>query len=348
MGTPALSGVVETIAEGFSVVLARPWLLVIPLLSDLVLWLGLQISSRPLADSLGRLMVEQGGANGQIAADEIVKIGARAHVNDVGAFLIPSLFSGVARDSLLAALFSLIASPLTRGIERGKMYGGWGAGLVGEWDPGKWFGVLGLIAVFLAVSTILLVLFQVPLAIAVRHEQRGPRRLAGAMGMAWTRVIGLFILATAAGALLFGPLTIGIAVLLLVGIDLTAILSFFLLIGGGVLAVYSLFVINAIVVSEVGPVTAVRYSFAIVRRNFGESLRFGGTSLLIATGSLQIWKHLIENPPGIVLSLLGNAFIGTGLVLASMVFYYDRLRIWQQTPRRGGARRVFGPSQPRS
>lgn len=348
MGRPALSGVVETIAEGFSVVLARPWLLAIPLLSDLILWLGLQVSSRPLADSLGRLMVQQGGANGQLAADEIVKIGERAHVNDLGAFLIPSLFAGIARDSLLSALFSVIAPPLARGIERGKMYGGWGAGLVGEWDPQKWFGVLGLMGIFLSVSTVVLVVFQVPLANAVRQEHRGIGRLAAAMGMAWTRVVGLFMLAGIASAVVLAPLTLGIAVLLLAGIDLTAVLSFFLLIGGGVLAVYTLFVINAIVVSEVGPVTAVRYSFAIVRRNFGETLRFGGTSLLIATGSLQIWKHLIENPPGIALSLLGNAFIGTGLALASMLFYYDRLRLWQQTPRRGGTRRVIGPSQPRS
>lgn len=348
MGTPVLSGVVETIAEGFSVVLARPWLLLIPLLSDLVLWLGLQISSRPLADSLGRLMVQDGGANGQLAAKEIARIGERAHVNDVGAFLIPSLFAGIARDSLLSGLFSLIAPPLARGIERGKMYGGWGAGLVGEWNPDKWFGVLGLIFIFLALSTVLLVLFQVPLANAVRQERSGIGRLAAAMGMAWTRVIGLFMLVALAAALILGPLTIGIAVLLLVGIDLTAILSFFILIGGGVLAVYSLFVINAIVVSEVGPVTAVRYSFAIVRRNFGETLRFGGTSLLIASGSLQIWKHLIANPPGIALSLLGNAFIGTGLVLASMLFYYDRLRVWQQHPRRGGKHRANGPAQPRS
>lgn len=346
-GTPARAGVVETIAEGFSVALARPWLLAIPLLSDLVLWLGLQISTRSLTESLGRLMIEQGGANGQLAADELAKIGERAHVNDMGAFLIPSLFSGIARDSLLAGLFSIIAPPLTRGIERGKMYGDWGRGLVGEWSPDKWFGVLGLMAAFLLFSTVLLVIFQVPLADAIRHEHRGARRLARAMVMAWGRIIGLFVLAGIAGGIVFIPLTIGVAVLLLLGIDLTALLSFLILIGGGVLAVYTFFVLNAIVVSEVGPITAVRYSVAIVRRNFADTLRFGGTSLLIATGSLQIWRHLIENPPGIVLSLLGNAFIGTGLVLASMLFYSDRLRVWQQNPR-GGIRRVFGPTHSRS
>ncbi len=344
---PARAGVVETIAEGFSVALARPWLLAIPLLSDLVLWLGLQISSRPLTESLGRLMVDQGGANGQLAADELAKIGQRAHINDIGAFLIPSLFSGIARDSLLAALFSMIAPPLTRGVERSKMYGDWGAGLIGQWHPGQWFGVLGLMTAFLFFSTVLLVLFQVPLANAVRQERRGVRSVAGAMAMAWTRIIGLFLLAAIAGGVVFVPLTIGVAVLLLLGIDLTALLSLMILLGGGVLAVYTFFVLNAIVVSEVGPITAVRYSFAIVRRNFGDTLRFGGTSLLIATGSLQIWRHLVENPPGIVLSLLGNAFIGTGLVLAGMLFYDDRLRGWQQNPR-GGMRRVFGPTQSRS
>jgi hypothetical protein len=39
-----------------------------------------------------------------------------------------------------------------------------------------------------------------------------------------------------------------------------------------------------------------------------------------------VWDVLIENPPGIVIALVANAFLGTGLSIASMMFFQERFR----------------------
>ena len=58
--TIEVSGVLETIASGISMVLARPWLMLIPLAADLWAWLGTQVSGTPLITGMQRLMIEQG------------------------------------------------------------------------------------------------------------------------------------------------------------------------------------------------------------------------------------------------------------------------------------------------
>ena len=329
---PVVSGVVETIAAGMSLAFWRPRLLLFPLVIDLVLWLGLQVSANPLTAPLGRLMAREGGENGDLAAEQLARFGERAHVNDLVAWLIPSLFAGVPSDTVLTTLLSFLVPPLMDGVDREGMYAQWGDGLLTLWQPGNWFVVVGVGLAFLFVGSVVLVLFRVPLAQSVRGGGAGARKLLGDIAMAWLRIAGLIGLVGLVAAIAVGPLVVLAALLLLFGLDVSSLLALVLICGGGVVAIYTVFTVDAIILSQVGPLLGLRQSFEVVRANFGPTVRFALCSLLIGTGSFQLWEALVANPPGIVISLIGNSFVGTGLILASMMFFYDRFRLLQRTP----------------
>lgn len=338
-----LSGVLETIAAGLSLVLARPYLALLPLVIDLVTWLGVQISAASLIGPLRRLMIDQGGANGPAAARELEGLADRLRVNDTVAALTPSIFGGLPRDSFANLLVSLIAPPLTQGIDRGEMYGSWGEGLSDVWEPASWWSVVGIAAVLFAVATILVVLFRVPIARALRSDEGTRSGFLRECTVAWTRLITLVFLFIGASLLVIGPLLISAGVLILLGIDLTALVALVLFTLGGLAAMYTLFVVDAMFIARTGPIASLKLSFAVVRANFGPTARFAIASLILATGALQIWATIVENAPGIFIALVGNAVLGTGLSIASMMFFQDR----SQALTAAGARPVSHPANPR-
>lgn len=318
-----LSGVLETIAAGLSLAIARPYLVILPLLIDLTTWLGLQISALALINPIGRTMEEQGGTNGPAAAEQLAEIGQRFRVNDLSAILTPSAFSGLPRDSLLNAMVSVIAAPLADGIDRTDMGDVWTDGIFSLWVPSEWWTVLGAMAAAFAVATVLIVLFRVPIARSVR--ERGEHRgiVAEAM-MAWVRVLALLGMVALVAGLVIAPLLVVSAILLVLGLDVAALLTVALLLVGGLASIYTLFVLDAMFLERLGPIAAVARSVSIVRAHFGSTLRFALASLVLATGALQVWGTIADEAPGVVIALIGNAVLGTGLSIASMMFFQDR------------------------
>ncbi|MBA2278583.1 MAG: hypothetical protein H0W06_12555 [Chloroflexia bacterium] len=326
-GVPGVSGVIETIAAGLSLAIWRPRLLIVPVLLDLVLWLGFQMSAQSLTTPLGRVMTRQGGENGDLAAEQLARFGEQAHLNDLLAWFVPSLFAGVPRDTVLNGLLTFLAPSLMNGVDRERVFAEWGEGVFRIWRPDHWATVVGVAFVLLVVSSSLLAIFRVPLAQAVRGGRRGAARLLVDGAVSWLRIVGLILLVVLASVLVLGPVSIAAAVALMFGVNLTGLVALALVFGGGLVAIYTLFTVDAIVLGRVGPLHGLRLSYAVVRANFGPSMRFALTSMLIATGSFRLWQELVSTPPGIVVSLLGNAIVGTGLVLASMMFFYDRIRL---------------------
>jgi hypothetical protein len=110
-----------------------------------------------------------------------------------------------------------------------------------------------------------------------------------------------------------------------------------LLIFGGMASVYTLFMVDAMLLHRTGPIGAFRMSMAVGRQHFAQVARFALTSLLLLLGALHLWSRLVDSVPGVAFALVANAFIGTGLAVASMLFYADRFRILNA--RRRAARR---------
>lgn len=322
-----VSGVLETLAAGFSLVLSRPYLFVLPLLIDLWVWLGVQIYPTSLIEPLQELMANQGGGNGPAAAEELGRVGESLRVNDAIASLTPSIFSGLSNETLLGAMLGVLAPALTNGVDRSKMYDDWGQGLGQSMSPDNWFGVIGLGAVLFIAATVLVALFKVPIANAVRGGGITPRSFLRDVAFGWFRVIALL------GLVLAGLLSLGIPAIIvaqllaLAGINLIAVIALALFVFGSIGALYTFFLLDAMFIYRVGPIRAAKMSYAVARINFAQSWRFAAASLLIATGLLHVWGVIVENPPGIVIALFANAVLGTGLSIASMMFFHDRARL---------------------
>jgi hypothetical protein len=52
---------------------------------------------------------------------------------------------------------------------------------------------------------------------------------------------------------------------------------------------------------------------------------------VLHAGLLYIWRILAGSTLGMVAGIVGNAYVNTGLVMASFIFYRDRFTAWQQT-----------------
>jgi len=45
-----------------------------------------------------------------------------------------------------------------------------------------------------------------------------------------------------------------------------------------------------------------------------------------------IWYRLVGSTVGLIVAMVGSAYIGSGLLAARMVFFRERLRRWQSMP----------------
>lgn len=322
-----VSGVLETIASGISMVLARPWLMLIPLAADLVAWLGTQVSGMPLITGMQRLMIDQGGANGPAAAEELGRIGGDLRVNEIISSLTPSIMSGLPNDTFLNLVIGGLIPAATSGIDRADMYGSWGDGLGRLVEPANGFVVVGWALLFFLAATIILAAFKAPIALAVRGDAFSTSQFLRDVLVGWTRIVALIGIVLAAGAVLMVPFFMLAIIVALFGINLAALLSLALFVFGSVGALYLYFLLDAMFIYRVGPIRAARMSFSVARINFTDAWRFAAASILIASGIIQIWDLLISNPPGIIVAFLANAMLGTGLSIASMMFFYDRARL---------------------
>lgn len=326
------SGVLDTIAAGLSMVIARPYLLLLPLLADVITWLGVQISGKALLDRVGRLMLDQGGENGPDAARVISGLNDNLRINDVGTSLLPSVFGGLSRETAFNLLVHTLAPGITHGVKRGDIFANWAGGPFQTWSPDSWMAVVGIGSLLFFLATVLTVVFRVPIAFAVRGERPSAGQLLRQTTLGWIRVVGLVLIVGVSAGILIVPVAVASGIFLLLGLNLVGVLSLALIIFGGLAAMYTLFIFDAMLVNAVGPIRAIRQSYRVVREHFGSSMRLAFANLLIATGLLQVWQVIMENPPGIVIALVGNALVGTGLSVASMKFFYDRSRWAPSSP----------------
>ena len=83
---------------------------------------------------------------------------------------------------------------------------------------------------------------------------------------------------------------------------------------------------HAIAVDRVGPVAALRASYKVVRGYFWQSMRFIVLSLTITTGFPFALRVFTTNAVGLMIAIVANAFVASGMIAAAMLFYRDRAR----------------------
>lgn len=318
-------GLIDTLTAGFRLVWRRPWLILLPVLVDLLLWLAPQLSVRPLADAVVEIIQASGiptdTAQGLMVPPEmLVEMAASFNLlwllsNSLTWFnvLLPGLVEP-ARLGLASAAIDVPLRTLPVAVPLLAVAG------------------LGVGSAFL---------------VTIASQLEGPGGLAPSPlrrwlhTWAWLVVYGLVLLALF--VLSTFALSLGISFLLLLAPALAnvfgtvAVLTASWIIIGLFLMLY--FVAAAVVSDGVGLAEAVRRSLVVVTQNFWSTVGLIVLTGLILAGFQFIFQRLAQaSPLTLIVSILANAVLLAGLTAGRLIFYRDRvltIALAQQAPPAG-------------
>ncbi len=294
----------DTLIAGFKVLRQRPWMLLLPLLLDVWLLFGLPITPQPLATNLTPSVERLQAVVGDDAAtltsvwSNVAGLDLR-HVG-VGTYMFASLSRAITVPSQSGAVWIPDSLPV----------------LLGLW--------LGLNSVALGLS----VLFLLPLGDVVAGQRRWQwGRLASTL---W-HLIKLLLLLLFIYALLLLPVLLSTVALL--SVSPLAVQVALGLISIALLLVWLLcsFGIEAVIVGQVGPLTALYQSYNLVRHNWRATLIFVGATFVLSQGGALLLGPLLTTPTSMVAAAGIYAALSTTLAAARMVFYRDHVAHLEHT-----------------
>ncbi len=304
-------GVIDSISEGLAIVRRRPLLMAIPVLVDLFLWLAPTVSISPLTEQV---------------ADTIATMGAGAE-NAESVQAASDLLVSMGRDSNLLALLanSVVGIPsfLASGIPEGL----WRPFAGVEVDSARAAVALALILALagLAVGAGYLT----AVAVAVQGQRPTLPEALRRAGRNTVRLLSAVLALVALLVLLGVPLSLFMSLLMLISPTLASLVTTLV----GLLAVwaglwalfYLFFVVDAMVLQEIGLQRSILNSVMVVRTNFWSVLGLIILLNVLAAGFTVVWHWVASMLPlGALVAVAGNTFVGSGLVAASLVFYRGR------------------------
>jgi hypothetical protein len=288
-------GIIDTLTSGFDVVNRRLWIILVPLLTDLVLWLGLQIKAEPIeallwsVTALGEARGLAGLLDGlNLAVVITLYLPTLAAVGgELGSSGMKPLITVLPRNLLDTALMS--TGLLLGALIIGTFY----MSAVGQ-------GVRGELADVKAL---------------VRHMPRLGLRLL-ILSCVYGVVLGTSGLLVVLSGIWLAPLSAAASTVCVMVVQATMLWALFVL----------YFSPSAIFVSRLKPLEAVRWSYQVVRGSFWSALGFVALVTVISVGIPLALSYIMSSAIGTAVAIVGNAYIGSGLVAASMVFYREKVK----------------------
>lgn len=295
-------GVIDTIGTAYALLNRRPYLILVLVALDVVYWLGPRLSPESffgaVADWLASVGADQQALN--LVRDSGAQFG---NVAPLLSILVPTLAF-----TLGAGAFPTVpgASPVV--------------------DLPWW--LVPFAAPTLACAGVVLGMgYLTMLARLLRGQPVLDRQLPRAIAVNGGRMIAFYLM------------LVGLALLVLLPVSFTAAFGLLIGIGGFVLPMVSLFVFvlslwaflltffveEAIVLSQAGPLRALFLSYQVLRSHFWQVLRFILVVLLIQIGSPVVLSLFLRTPWGVPFASVSFAYLVTGLTLAALIFYRDRL-----------------------
>ncbi len=310
---------IETLSAGYAAVNRQPWVLLLPILLNVFLWLGPHVSYSPLVGPVVTGATDwtqrmTGGASQPVADAETEDVSGPEMVQ-VRQWLI-------ARSDDVNGFEALVWSPLavpnlpslSTASDDIAFVTGWGDGIV-------------LLSASIALGLLVGAWFYGGLAVASQNAPGGPLAAGRRVPRGVLDVIGLMAILLGVSLLLGLPVVLLIGFTALISPPVAALGSLMLLVGLLFATVYLFFSVPAIFVSSAGPLQAIQRSVGTVRRHLWASLALILLTWLILAGMGQAWELLasyVPSPYGVLLGILGNAYVASGLIAAGMVFYIQR------------------------
>ena len=303
MGTVRAKSVIESLNSGFALVFRRPYLMVLPILLDLLLWRGPKLVATPLARSLFDRVANS--LAGNLSPEELIDL---------------STFGNTAMDfihgiNLLAILAWHLPSVSALEVTHGSLV---------RMDLPSWHLLWVVLLAVGLLAALLGALYLRPLAVLVRHNRITASLVLRNVEVFWGRFILYLILVL---LLLAGIVLVSIGLAALAVAAGPGVLSPVVGVSVGGLLLLSLYLFlgeEAVFAGEAGPVQALKESFSIVRRNFWSVVWLFLLANLITQGLGAIWFILAKTVPGFLVGMVGNSFVGTGIAAAIMIYYWER------------------------
>lgn len=305
--------IITTINLGFQAINRRVWVIAVPILLDLFLWLGPRVSPQPLLQGILRQVPQQARQQLQAVFDQWRDTGIDLRVNG-------SVLNFV---RLLSGTDWIPQSPWEPTI----------------WHVGSMAALLGALLLINVVGLLVSAINLLLIGDAVRHSAAarppspGESQAASGTSFAWrflrlfARLGGVVALWSGLALLVVAPFAILASLLTFV----SAALGLAMLLLGLVVVVWmaftASFAFDAVVVSGVQPARALLGSVMLVRRWFWSAIGLIVVSGLIFTGMRVVWQMVASlGLPGVLIAFAGSGYIGAGLVAAHLMFYRDRIQ----------------------
>ncbi len=304
-------GVIEALSGGFELVIRHPWILLVPVALDLFLWLGPQMRAPAVVFQQLIALVNAVALQGT-PPDATQNLDTlRTTLQEASEWF--NVFS-------FLAVFA-IGMPSIAGLNMPRVdLWGWSA----TFSIGDGTALLGVIALFGFAGLFVSSVYLEGVARLISHDSKTPRAFAPGVLKAYANTLAFILLALLGGMVIMVPFGVGAVLISLVSQGLGS----FLLIAGFLIllwaALYLTFALPAIFVSRAGVMQAIVNSIAVFRYNFWSAMSLIFLVYLLQMGFEVIWQALSSNPWGVLVDVVANAFLGTGLVAAAMLFYYDR------------------------
>lgn len=323
-------GVIDAVSAGLDLVRRRPWTLLIPIVADALIWvlprLSLTQLVRPYVDEMLRVASLSGDPEmvreAQQTFEQLVQ-----SLNLFG--LVTTGLNGVTRFPSLFQLDMLRATMVN--------------------VPGP-INALAYSLPLLSVEWVVLLfvplflLGLLPVAVYLEWIAQGARPLETETREAvWLRIARLWLRLIGFALLLFGILVVARLALALLqeaaGGELAAFGALMLSVALFWIFIYFFFTVSALAVSGIGVRAAIRRSTLLFRIFFWTTIGLVALTVFLDRGLAMIWDGLTVSAFGVVIAIVANAYIGTSLLAASMIYYQDRMNVierWQhsaKTPR---------------
>ena len=315
-------GVIGCLAAGFEMLGRNLWLVVLPVLLDLLLWLGPRFSIVPLLHRFVALLMAQPTPDPATARQVAQAVQLLEQFGEQ--FNLLSLLGGLPLlnvPSLLTRQSSVTVSPL------------------GEPHVLLVASVLALLAwvvVLVPIGLVLGTLYLSSLAHRVRamrsSDEQGADQAIGA-GSEVVKLVLVFLFA--AGVLMVGTVLVPLWLLLAGAAAAIGPLLGFLVwaLGVGVmgyLALHLLFVVHGVLLGGRGLLQAIWESVVLIHTQLPSIVGLLMLVLVIYEGLGFVWSLPSGDSWSLLVGILGNACIATGLTAATFVFYQERLAVGSQ------------------
>lgn len=303
-------GVLACITAGFEITARRPWLLLLPVLLDLFLWLGPRLSVAPLlAEVKATIPPEAVGnsTNYQILQETLDQLSGQFN-----------LF-GTLSPGPLVGLPTLMRTRMMR--TDAPAANPWGlrptwtvASLAGLWGYAFLFGMIGL-------ALNVLYLRQVGQSVIQETESALPG--PGSPIALWIQLCVSVLVALPMALLITMPMALAVSGLLTPGLG--SILSLVLLSFIFYVVFHLVFVVPGLVQLRKPLLRAVWESALLVQVDFMRVLALVLIILGVTAGLNFVWSLPEPTSWATLVGIGGHAFVATALTVALFVFYQERL-----------------------